>query len=178
MTSLSRLPAAPPSSTTVSLLLPLSLSLLLSVFVDTVEAGNFLSSLSTTSSTASCTPVTTADPFDLEAYAVHPWYIQQQQVVRYQPLNSLYCVRASYTVAEDGKSVSVLNTANVGGVSGTPQNRGLTRLRALIEDTSGATPPSKLLVGPTFLPRFAYGPYWVVAGEGRVLFVFCRSSCT
>lgn len=143
------------------------LLLLSSTSVDIVEAGNLLSSLSTSSS--SCTPVTTADPFDLEAYAVHPWYIQQQQPVRYQPLNSLYCVRASYTVAEDGASVSVLNTANVGAVDGPPQNRGMTRLRALIDDTSGETPPSKLLVGPTFLPRFTYGPYWVVAGEGQVL---------
>ena len=34
-------------------------------------------------------------------------------MITYQPEESLYCVRASYTVAEDGTSVSVLNTANV-----------------------------------------------------------------
>jgi hypothetical protein len=37
------------------------------------------------------------------------------QVINYQPLDSLFCVRASYTLAEGGGSVSVLNTANVVG---------------------------------------------------------------
>lgn len=85
------------------------LFLLLTLSADVVEAGNLFSSSS------SCAPVTTADPFDLEAYAVHPWYVQEQQVTSYQPLDALYCVRASYTVAQDGDSVSVLNTANVVG---------------------------------------------------------------
>jgi apolipoprotein D and lipocalin family protein len=88
-------------------------------------------------------------------------------VVRYQPLDTLYCVRASYTLERNGEgdvvSASILNTANEGSVGGPPQNADMMRLRALIADRSGATPPSKLLVGPTFLPRFLYGPYWIVA---------------
>ena len=108
---------------------------------------------------------TVDDPsFTLAAYAVHPWYVQQQMTVRYQPEDTLYCVRASYTLEPDG-SVSVLNTANRGAVDGARQNPTLTRLRAVVADPQSDVPPSKLLVGPRFLPRFAYGPYWVVAAS-------------
>jgi len=106
-----------------------------------------------------CPPVSTVLPFSLEAYTDGPWFIQKQQPVRYQPEEALFCVRASYSLQSDG-SVSVLNTANIGGVDGPPQNANRMMLRALVENDEV---PSKLLVGPRFLPRFAYGPYWVVA---------------
>ena len=75
--------------------------------VASAAAGN-------TPSGDTCTPVTTVLPFDLAAYASAPWFVQQQMPVRYQPEESLYCVRASYKLQDDG-SVSVLNTANIGG---------------------------------------------------------------
>ena len=67
------------------------------------------------------------------------------------------------TAAGAISSVSVLNTANERGVDGPMQNANMMRLRALVADTTGATPPSKLLVGPRFLPRALYGDYWIVA---------------
>lgn len=85
----------------------------LSVLTATAEGGSVFGASEKGAEERRCAPVTTADPFDLDAYAVHPWYVQRQQVVRYQPKESLYCVRASYTVTDDG--VSVLNTANVVG---------------------------------------------------------------
>lgn len=154
MTSLTRQHLLPSST-----LVPALLFFVASFFPAHIEAGN----LARLFSSSACKTVNTSDPFDLKNYTAHPWYVQQQQVINYQPLDSLFCVRASYTLAEGGGSVSVLNTANVGGVKGPAQNADMMRLRALVEDTSGQTPPSKLLVGPNFLPRFAYGPYWVVA---------------
>lgn len=157
MTSLTRQHRLP-SSSLPALLFFVACSLF--SFPAHIEAGNLLRGLRGPSA---CKTVNTSDPFDLKSYTAHPWYVQQQQVINYQPLDSLFCVRASYTLAEGGGSVSVLNTANVGSVTGPAQNADMMRLRALVEDTSGRTPPSKLLVGPSFLPRFVYGPYWVVA---------------
>ena len=59
------------------------------------------------------------------------------------------------------------NTANVGGVDGPPQNSDGFRLRAVIDPDADDDAPSKLRVGPRFLPRFLYGPYWVVAVSPR-----------
>ena len=139
----------------------------LALHARSVDAGNRdLGGVFAQAPSSTCAPVTTVDDpsFTLEAYAVHPWYVQQQMTVRYQPEDTLYCVRASYTLEPDG-SVSVLNTANRGAVDGARQNPTLTRLRAVVADPQSDVPPSKLLVGPRFLPRFAYGPYWVVAAS-------------
>lgn len=48
-------------------------------------------------------------------------------------------------------------------MDGPRQNANLNRLRAVPANTSAAAAGSKLLVGPRFLPRLFYGPYWVVA---------------
>lgn len=109
-----------------------------------------------------CPPVPTASPFDLAAYVEsHPWYVQEQQPNAYQPASALFCVRAAYAWEDAAKTrVSVLNTANEGGVDGPPANARKTRLRAVVPD---AADPSKLAVGPRFVPSALYGPYWVVA---------------
>ena len=111
---------------------------------------------------ARCPPVPTASPFDLAAYVEsHPWYVQEQQPNAYQPLSSLFCVRAAYAWEDAAKTrVAVLNTANEGGVDGPMTNEKKTKLRAVVPDE---TVPSKLAVGPFFAPIDSYGPYWVLA---------------
>ena len=109
-----------------------------------VDAGNRRGVFVAQAPSSTCAPVTTVDDpsFTLAAYAVHPWYVQQQMTVRYQPEDTLYCVRASYTLEPDG-SVSVLNTANRGAVDGARQNPTLTRLRAVVADPRATShPPS------------------------------------
>ena len=125
------------------------------VFANGVDAG----SLRRTD--PACKTVETVPDLDLSAYTTHAWYVQQQQVVRYQPLDAFYCVRAEYTLNDAGDEVEVFNTARNGGVDGDPTNAQGMKLRALVEDKDVSN--SKLLVGPTFLPRFTYGPYWIVA---------------
>lgn len=111
---------------------------------------------------ARCPPVATASPFDLAAYVEsHPWYVQEQQPNAYQPLSSLFCVRAAYAWEDAAKRrVAVLNTANEGAVDGPRTNERKTKLRAVVPDE---TVPSKLAVGPRFVPSAFYGPYWVLA---------------
>jgi hypothetical protein len=111
---------------------------------------------------ARCPPVATASPFDLAAYVEsHPWYVQEQQPNAYQPLSSLFCVRAAYAWEDAAKRrVAVLNTANEGAVDGPRTNERKTKLRAVVPDE---TVPSKLAVGPRFVPSASYGPYWVLA---------------
>ncbi|EEH54488.1 uncharacterized protein MICPUCDRAFT_41142 [Micromonas pusilla CCMP1545] len=147
----------PPPPSTLARALAASLALVLLNAPSNAQAGGRRGAAA-----EPCAPVSTASPFDLDAYAAHAWYVQQQQVVRYQPRESLYCVRASYRVNDDD-AVDVYNTANVGGVDGPPQNSDGFRLRAVIDPDADDDAPSKLRVGPRFLPRFLYGPYWVVA---------------
>ena len=54
-----------------------------------------------------------------------------------------------------------MNTAKIGSVEGTDQNPTAEDfpLKAVIDDLSD---PSKLKVGPEFVPEALYGPYWVV----------------
>jgi len=131
------------------------LVVVVAVFANGVDAG----SLRRTD--PACKTVETVPDLDLSAYTLHPWYVQQQQVVRYQPLDAFYCVRAEYTLNDAGDEVEVFNTARNGGVDGDPTNAQGMKRRALVEDKDVSN--SKLLVGPTFLPRFTYGPYWIVA---------------
>jgi len=100
-------------------------------------------------------------PFSLEAYVSDgtPWFVQQQVPISYQPENSLYCVRARYTELPNGR-INVDNSARVGSIDGSQQNAGGFQLNAVVPD---AAVPSKLAVGPPFLPPLLYGPYWVVA---------------
>ena len=84
-------------------LLPVLLPLLLLLsFPSDSEAGNAFRIAVAAAAAPPCRVVSTADPFNLTAYAVHPWYVQQQQIISYQPLDTLYCVRASYTPEFDG----------------------------------------------------------------------------
>jgi len=101
-------------------------------------------------------------PFSLDAYVTDnatAWYVQQQQPISYQPLDSLYCVRARYTKLDNGR-IGVDNFARVGSVTGRAQNPGGFQLNAVVRDPAVE---SKLAVGPPFLPPTLYGPYWVVA---------------
>jgi len=110
---------------------------------------------------AQCPPpgYDSVEPFSIEAYVAAPWYVQQQVPISYQPENSLYCVRARYTQLENGR-INVDNSARVGSIDGPEQNEGNFQLNAVVRD---AEEPSKLAVGPPFLPPILYGPYWVVA---------------
>lgn len=94
--------------------------------------------------------------FNVTAYVGAPWYIQKQMVVRYLPENQFYCVRAQYSQKSDDK-IRVENYANVDAVNG-PATGG--ELEASIKDLND---PSKLLVGPTFIPDLFRGDYWVLA---------------
>jgi lipocalin len=106
---------------------------------------------------------------NLTEYVRAPWYIYSQMPNSYQPISSLYCVRAQYTLL-DAQTVEVRNYANAGAVngpsSGTSGAANATfSLRARIPDPAQ---PAKLLVGPDFLPAVEplYGQYWVVAVGG------------
>merc|ERR1711916_308864 len=77
-------------------------------------------------------------------------------VVRYLPENQFYCVRAQYTLKSEDK-IRVENYANNDRVNG-PDTGG--ELEASIKDLND---PSKLLVGPTFIPDLFRGDYWVLA---------------
>ena len=109
-----------------------------------------------------CARVEPVDPFDLDAYVEAEWYVAAQKPTSYQPTRDLFCVRANYTVVDE-RTISIWNTANRDGVDGSPRNAdGRFKLRGLIEDPNM---PSKIAVGMRFLPRFLYGPYWVVATD-------------
>ncbi|KAI8817052.1 Calycin-like protein [Fimicolochytrium jonesii] len=95
-----------------------------------------------------------APNFDLESYISAPWFVQEQLPVSYQPVDELFCVRAKYT-RKGGDLVDVYNYANQKTINGPKKD---THLNAALTSTQ-----SKLKVGPTFLPRFLYGDYWVVA---------------
>jgi len=91
--------------------------------------------------------------FDLDAYIDGPWFVQQQIPVSYQPADSLFCVRAEYSRLDNDR-ILVQNS------DATTTASEFFALNAVIPDQSD---PSKLAVGPSFLPTGLYGPYWVVA---------------
>lgn len=96
----------------------------------------------------------TVTAFDINAY-VGKWYVQAQQPTRYLPEKRNYCVTANYTIL-DSKTIKVVNYANDNAVNGQPKGG---ELRAIIKDPAV---PSKLSVGPKFLPDSIKGPYWIV----------------
>jgi len=108
---------------------------------------------------------TTLGKLDLTEFTRKTWYIQEQQIVGYQPLESLYCVAATYDLAGasvpffSGTVATVYNYANQGAVNGPLQNANNFTLcaRANNDDDS-----SKLSVAPCFLPNLFAGPYWVI----------------
>ena len=118
-----------------------------------------------------CKEVNAVVDFDLDAYARHTWYIQQQQLTSYQTADDLFCVTATYDDTDaiqsysvprfDGKVVGVYNYANKGAVNGPTEgsaNDTVLCARLLNESAPGA-----LSVAPCFLPNRFAGDYWVVA---------------
>ena len=72
------------------------------------------SSSSSASTGDDCPVVTPLTDLDLDAFVAHSWYIQQQQLTKYQPsTDDLYCVAATYDVSGDndhaGKEYTVVS---------------------------------------------------------------------
>jgi len=126
-----------------------------------------LSSTAVAMAASTCPSVTTvgSDHFNLTEWVRKTWYIQEQQVVDYQPLSSFFCVAATYNV--EGKSVplfkgtvvTVYNYGNKDTVNGALQNANNMTLCARALNAKDA---SKLAVAPCFLPNLLAGPYWVI----------------
>mmetsp|Transcript_7299 Transcript_7299/g.14732 ORF Transcript_7299/g.14732 Transcript_7299/m.14732 type:complete len:368 (+) Transcript_7299:12-1115(+) len=107
-----------------------------------------------------CPPVTTAANFDLDSYISGKWYIQEQAVTQYLPIEQNYCVQASYTKKDSaswlGWTIDVNNYAEE--ADGTVHSSGDT----LCAKSTDKNDPAKLGVAPCFLPSFLSGPYWVL----------------
>ncbi|KAJ8601190.1 hypothetical protein CTAYLR_003218 [Chrysophaeum taylorii] len=114
-----------------------------------------------------CKTVTPLSDVDLTEFLRATWYTQQQQVVKFQSTDDLYCVAATYALENrtvpffDGLVISVYNYATEDEVNGEPQNTadGMV-LCARLED---ANITGKLAVSPCWLPNIAAAPYWIVA---------------
>lgn len=124
---------------------------------------------------SSCPPANyeTKSNFDATTYVENgPWYPLAQLPVLYQRPNSLFCVRATYTIEPDRTlwcrifrrcdktRIDVLNQARTGGVDAEPSDA---NLHAFIEDDAV---PSQLSVAPRFLPPLFYGPNYFVMEAG------------
>mmetsp|Transcript_31659 Transcript_31659/g.72714 ORF Transcript_31659/g.72714 Transcript_31659/m.72714 type:complete len:268 (-) Transcript_31659:53-856(-) len=114
-----------------------------------------------------CERVTTVEGLDLEMYVSKRWYIHQQAVTEYSPIEWNYCTYAEYTIRDStsfwGYKVDVMNYAEdvdgnqFGGPLCAAQNR---------------REKGKLSVAPCAVPRWFAGPYWIVAydeAEGYAL---------
>jgi len=111
----------------------------------------------TTTPSVSCLPVTTVESFNITEYVAAPWYVQQQAVNTYTPLDQNRCVTAQYQRRHDANAnwrEHVLNYAET--ATGTPSGG------SLCADYDEEM-PSKLRVAPCNLPPLFAGPYWVVS---------------
>ena len=112
-----------------------------------------------------CPTVTTVDNFNVTEYIRDTWYIQKQQVTSYLPIETNYCVSATYRLSNrsvpfyKGTVLDVYNYADYGMVNGRNINANNFTLCARIPNTSVS---SKLLVAPCFLPNLFGGDYWVI----------------
>ena len=110
---------------------------------------------------------------NLTEYTRASWYVQQQQLTGYQPLEDLYCVTATYDSNNDtdvpffsGNVISVYNYANQGKVNGpsmgnyTPGTKH--NFRQLCARELNQSEPEKLEVAPCFLPNLFDGAYWIL----------------
>jgi len=108
--------------------------------------------------------------FDLESYISAPWYIQRQIPVAYQPVESLYCVRAEYfedssfcLSCNDKPRVIINNSANRGSVDGEQigGDGGNRLFRGIVRDPENE--PAKISVGYFADILTQRSTYWVVA---------------
>merc|ERR1719240_1481494 len=114
-----------------------------------------------------CSPVrSVGNRLNLTEFTAHTWFIQEQQLTGYQPVESLFCVTATYDLNEarrvpffGGKVISVHNYANYGGVNGPNQNK---NNMTLCGRATNSEDTSKLSVAPCWLPNYFAGPYWVI----------------
>ncbi len=110
------------------------------------------------SSTGTCKVVETVVDFDLETYISKPWYVHQQAITQYSPVDQNFCVRARYSKKTNfniwGYKIDVDNYAQ--DANGRVFGGGLCAYQSRNSD-------SKLNVAPCWLPSFFAGPYWVVA---------------
>jgi lipocalin len=110
----------------------------------------------------------TVENFDLDSFISKEWYIQQQAVTRYLPVEQNYCVEADYKRTENfwGWNVQVHNHAEE--IDGKMHDSGSYICAKVVDEKAG-----KLEVGPCFLPPgITAGPYWVIAydeAEGYAL---------
>jgi lipocalin len=109
-----------------------------------------------------CPTVETVQDFSLADFVSAPWYVHQQAENAYSPPNRNNCVRAEYEIREEptslwGYTVDVHNSAR--NDNGEDVDAFLC---AYQEDDDIA---SKLRVAPCFLPKWASGPYWVLAHD-------------
>ncbi|KAJ3103400.1 hypothetical protein HDU96_009284 [Phlyctochytrium bullatum] len=95
--------------------------------------------------------------FNVTAY-LGQWYFQAQAPTQYLPVEQNFCVSARYTQTS-ANTISILNTSRVGSTTGRIQATN-PELKGTITDVSR---PSKISVGPSFLPASIAGPYWIVA---------------
>lgn len=114
------------------------------------------------SADASCQTVTTVEGLDIDEFVRASWFIQAQQVLQFQPAENLFCLTATYDLDNPsvpffgGKTISVNNYGNAGGVNGEPVGGPLCARLPNEDETS------KLLVAPCSLPNFLAGDYWVL----------------
>ena len=114
---------------------------------------------------AECPTVKPVDKLDFSEWVRKTWFIQQQQITEYQPLEDNYCVLATYGDEEkhvpafDGTVIAVHNYANQGEVNGPNENAKNQTLCARRPHNDSTA----LLVAPCFLPNAFAGDYWVVA---------------
>jgi len=107
-----------------------------------------------------CKVVETQPNFNISAFTgpSNRWYVQEQMVIAYLKPEDFFCVYAEYEV-KDPTNLKVHNYLNEGSVNGKAEGP-TTFINAYIKDPKV---PAKLEVGPWFLPKSFYGPYWVVA---------------
>ena len=114
--------------------------------------------IGTAAAQEACQEVTTVPDLDLDSYISARWYVHQQAVTEYSPLEWNYCSYAEYTLREKqsflGYKVDVTNYAEDvdGNTFGGPLCAAPNRRES-----------SKLSVAPCIVPRFFAGPYWIVA---------------
>jgi len=116
-----------------------------------------------------CKKVAGLKDVDIDTYIDGRWYIHQQAVTEYLPLEQNYCVFAEYTKSNDfsiwGYDIKVKNYSQTeDGVAIGSGNEWYNSLCAFVKDESV---PGELAVAPCFLPKWLSGPYWIVAYDEK-----------